>query len=330
MPAARESFQEAVARWLPVVGRSRAIEDLLQLVQSLSGTDTQALITGESGTGKEHVARLLCETGARRGPYLAHNCAALAEGTLESDLFGHVAGAFTGALGTRRGLFEEAHGGTLFLDEIGDIGAKLQAQLLRVLQEGEIRRVGESRSRKVDVRVLAATHRDLASEVRSGRFREDLYYRLNLVQVPLPPLRERRTDIPLFVKHFLAESVRGHEPMCEVVRPPAMEALLCFEWPGNVRQLRNEILRAAILTRGRGPIEADSFSFQAPPRGGIVPPSGSLQRRLEAAQRSIVLEALTANGWNKTRVARGLGISRQGLIKMMHRLEVPLAEPADG
>ncbi|MBZ0266865.1 sigma 54-interacting transcriptional regulator, partial [bacterium] len=230
----RPAFPETARRCLPVIGRSRAMRELLELLESLAGTDTPVLVTGESGSGKELVARLLHESGARRGPYLAHNCAALAEGTLESDLFGHVAGSFTGATGTRRGLFEEAHGGTLFLDEIGDIGAKLQAQLLRVLQEGEIRRVGESRSRKVDVRVIAATHRNLAEEVRTGRFREDLFYRLNLVQVRVPALRERRVDIPLFVRHFLDESVRGDEPMSEVMQPRAMERLLAHPWPGNV------------------------------------------------------------------------------------------------
>jgi DNA-binding NtrC family response regulator len=320
----RPAFEEAARRCLPVIGRSRAMHELLELLESLAGTDTPVLVTGESGSGKEHVARLLHETGERSGPYLAHNCAALAEGTLESDLFGHAAGSFTGAAGMRRGLFEEADGGTLFLDEIGDVGAKLQAQLLRVLQEGEIRRVGESRSRKVDVRVLAATHRDLPEEVRTGRFREDLFYRLNLVQVRVPALRERRADIPLFVRHFLAESVRGDEPMSEVIEPRAMERLLAHPWPGNVRQLRNEILRAAILTRGRRTIGPDDFSEEVRGVTGGGPADGSLRERVEAAQRAIVLEALRGHAWNKTRAARRLGISRQGLIKMMHRLELPL------
>jgi len=328
--AVADGFAAAVRRCLPVVGHSRAMRATLDLLASLAGTDTPVLVTGESGTGKEHVARLLHETGVRRGPYLAHNCAALAEGTLESDLFGHVAGSFTGAVGARRGLFEEAHGGTLFLDEIGDVGAKLQAQLLRVLQEGEIRRVGESRPRRVDVRVLAATHRDLVEEVRTGRFREDLFYRLNLVQVRVPALRERRADIPRFVRHFVAESVRGHEAMSEVVTPAAMERLLQYAWPGNVRQLRNEILRAAILTRGRRPIGPEDFSDDVRGTASGASAAGSLRERVEAAQRSIVRDALRANGGNKTRTARALGVSRQGLIKMMHRLELPLDTAAEG
>lgn len=323
-------FEETAARWLPVIGQSRAVVRLLSLVKSLAGTDTTVLVLGESGTGKEHVARLIHETGSRRGTYLAHNCAALAEGTLESDLFGHCAGAFTGATGVRYGLFEEANGGTIFLDEIGDIGGRVQAHLLRVLQEGEIRRVGESRPRRVDVRVVAATHRNLSADVASGRFREDLYYRLNVVQVCVPPLRDRRADIPAFVRYFLSESVRSAESMAEAFEPEAIEFLLQQDWPGNVRQLRNEILRATILTRGRGPIRPSDFSdeFRSGPVGA-GPRSGSLRARVDVAQRCILTEALQSQGWNKTRTARSLHVSRQGLIKMMHRLEIPLAEPGD-
>ena len=239
-----------------------------------------------------------------------------------------MAGAFTGAVGDRRGLFEEAEGGTIFLDEIGEIPARLQAQLLRVLQEGEIRRVGESRARHVHVRVLAATNRNLAAEVRAGRFREDLFYRLNVVQVRVPALRDRRRDIPLFVRRFLASSVRSHETMAEALRPEAMERLITYSWPGNVRQLRNEIERAALLTRGRGPITSEDFSedlrgAEAPGRIG----GGSLREQIDQAQRSIVLGTLHQFGWNKSRAARSLGITRQGLIKMIHRLGLPLQAP---
>ena len=325
------SFPDVVARCLPVIGRSRAMHEMLDVVSSLAGTDTTVLIAGESGAGKEHVARLLHQSGAPRSPFLAHNCAVLAEGTLESDLFGHAAGSFTGATGARRGLFEEADGGTLLLDEIAEVPPRVQAQLLRVLQEGEIRRIGESRPRNVDVRVLAATHRNLAEEVRHGRFREDLFYRLNVVQVRVPALRERRVDVPEFVRHFLAESVRGGEPMADVLEGAAMERLLSYRWPGNVRQLRNEILRAALLTRGRRAIGAADLSPEV--RGespGTPPPAiGTLRDRVESAQRSIVCDALRAHDWNKTRTARSLGVSRQGLIKMMYRLEIPLA-PDDG
>jgi transcriptional regulator with GAF, ATPase, and Fis domain len=317
-------FHETVRTVLPVVGRSTAVVEMLGLVESLSGTDTNVLISGESGAGKELVARLLHETGRRPGVFLAHNCAAIAEGTLESDLFGHAAGAFTGALGARRGLFEEAQGGTAFLDEIGEIGPRLQAQLLRVLQEGEIRRVGESRPRRVQVRILAATNRNLQEEVRRGRFREDLFYRLNVVQVRVPSLRERRADIPLFVQRFLEESARGGESLRSAFTAEAVEKLLSYAWPGNVRQLRNEVLRAALLTRGRGPIRPEDFSEELRQIACSGPRTGSLREQVDQAQRGIVLAALQRHGWNKTRAARSLGITRQGLIKMVHRLGLPL------
>jgi transcriptional regulator with GAF, ATPase, and Fis domain len=322
-----ESFLETVRETLPVVGRSRAVLEMLSLIESLAGTETNVLITGESGVGKELVARLIHQTGGRPGSYLAHNCAAIPEGTLESDLFGHVSGAFTGAVAARRGFFEEAEGGTLFLDEIGEITSRVQAQLLRVLQEGEIRRVGESRVRHVRVRVLAATNRDLVQEVRAGRFREDLFYRLNVVQVRVPPLRDRRSDIPRFVRHFLAGSVRGAETVAEAVHPEAMELLLTYPWPGNVRQLANEVERAALLTRGRGPVRSRDFSPDVRGEPARDRRAGTLREQVERAQRRIVLEALRRHEWNKTRAARSLSITRQGLIKMMHRLELPLVAP---
>lgn len=326
-PLTRE-FLEIAGRILPVLGRSPAFLETLGFVQSISGTRIPVLIAGESGVGKELIARLVHETGDRSGPYLAHNCAAISEGTLESDLFGHVAGAFTGAVGTRRGLFEEADRGTLFLDEIGEIGPRLQAQLLRVLQEGEIMRVGESRVRRVNVRVLAATNRNLAAEVRAGRFREDLFYRLNVVQVRVPPLRDRISDIPLLARHFTAESPRADEPFEELMTRAAMELLLAYSWPGNVRQLRNEILRATLFSRGRGPLRPESFSDDV--RGkptGEVDWGTTLRDRVDVAQRSIVLSALHQHRWNKTRAARALGVTRQGLIKMIHRLGLPMEAP---
>jgi transcriptional regulator with GAF, ATPase, and Fis domain len=321
------SFLDVARRHLPVVGRSRAATEMLAMIESLAGSDTNVLVTGESGAGKELAARLLHETGRRPGVYLPHNCAAIAEGTLESDLFGHAAGAFTGAAGLRRGLFEEAQGGTVFLDEIGEIGSRLQAQLLRVLQEGEIRRVGESRPRRVRVRVLAATNRNLVAEVRAGRFREDLFYRLNVVQVRVPPLRERRPDIPLFVRRFLGESARAGETLAEAFSAPAMERLLSLPWPGNVRQLRNEVLRAALITRGRGPIRPEDFSEDLEADAPVRTAPGTLREQVAQAQRCILLSSLNRHGWNKTRSARSLGITRQGLIKMIHRLGLPLEAP---
>jgi len=325
--ALAEPFAEIARRVLPVVGASPPIQEMLRLVESLAGSQTTVLVTGESGAGKEYVAHLLHETGAE-GPWVAHNCAAIAEGTLESDLFGHVAGAFTGAVGMRRGLFEEAEGGTLFLDEIGEIGPRLQAQLLRVLQEGEIRRVGESRVRHVSVRVIAATNRNLVDEVRAGRFREDLFYRLNVVQVRVPALRERRSDIPRFVRRFLEQSARGGETVAEAFATEAMERLITYSWPGNVRQLRNEVERAALVTRGRGPIHPSDLSDELREEAGSADRFGSLRQQVDAAQRSIVIGTLHQHQWNKTRAARTLGVTRQGLIKMIQRLGIPMAGPS--
>jgi transcriptional regulator with GAF, ATPase, and Fis domain len=325
--ALEESFAAMARAVMPVVGSSRSVLEMLSLVESLAGTRTNVLISGESGSGKEFVARLVHATGLDPGAYLAHNCAAIAEGTLESDLFGHVAGAYTGAVGAREGLFEEADEGTLFLDEIGEITPRLQAQLLRVLQEGEIRRVGESRVRKVNVRVIAATNRDLAEEVRAGRYREDLFYRLNVVQIRVPPLRERRSDIPLFVRWFLGESARSGETVAEAFSQEAMERLLSYSWPGNIRQLRNEIERAALLTRGKRPIRPSDFSEDLREDAVCVSVPGSLREQIDGAQRSIVLAMLHRHSWNKTRTARRLGITRQGLIKMIHRLGIPMQRP---
>ncbi len=321
------SFAEAARRVLPVVGRSRTFLELLALVESLAGTRVTVLVTGESGVGKELIARLLHETGERPGPFLAQNCAAIAEGTLESDLFGHCAGAYTGAVGARRGLFEEAEGGTLFLDEIGEIGPRLQAQLLRVLQEGEIKRVGESRIRRVSVRIITATNRNLAAEVRAGNFREDLFYRLNVIQVRVPALRERGADIPLFLRQFASESARGSEPFDDFFARETLDRLLAYSWPGNVRQLRNEVLRAALFTRGRGPVGVTDLSEEVRGVACEEVASGSLRERVDVAQRTIILGTLHEHRWNKTRAARSLGITRQGLIKMIHRLGLPLDAP---
>src|ERR671936_215669 len=227
-----------------VVGRSEA---MLQVYKT-AARDATVLVVGESGTGKELVARAIHGASRRaQEAFIAVDCGAIAEGVLESELFGHARGSFTGATGARRGLFEEASGGTLFLDEIGDIGSRIQGQLLRVLQEGEIRRVGESSSVKVDTRVVAATNKDLAAEVKAGRFREDLFYRLNVVTIRLPPLRERCEDIPLLAEHFAARhaGARGAN-----ITNEGREAMLAYSWPGNVRELENAIARALALNPG--------------------------------------------------------------------------------
>src|SRR5436309_9826281 len=231
-----------------VVGRSDTMLQVYKTAARVALTDATVLVVGESGTGKELVARAIHGASRRsHGPFIAVDCGAIAEGVLESELFGDARGSFTGATATRRGLFEEASSGTLFLDEIGDIGPRIQGQLLRVLQEGEIRRVGESTAVKVDARVVAATNKDLAAEVKAGRFREDLFYRLNVVTIPLPPLRDRREDVPLLAEHFAAKhaGARGATLTTE-----ARDALLAYDWPGNVRELENAVARALALNPG--------------------------------------------------------------------------------
>src|ERR671913_1535537 len=239
-----------------LIGRSRVMRDLFQLLETVAATSSTVLITGETGTGKELAARAIHHTSPRRANrFVAINCSAIPETLLEAELFGHVRGAFTGAVGTRQGRLEQAHKGTLFLDEVGTMSPALQAKLLRVLQEREFERVGDSHTIKIDVRVIAATHSDLAKMVADGTFREDLFYRLNVLPVQLPPLRERREDIPLLVQHFLqrlaADSGRGQM----TVSQDAMRRLMAYPWPGNVRQLENAIERALAFSKGRAQLD---------------------------------------------------------------------------
>jgi transcriptional regulator with PAS, ATPase and Fis domain len=276
------------------------------------------LFVGESGTGKELVARAVHANGARaRRPFVSENCAAVPEALLESTLFGHVKGAFTGATAMRAGLFEVADGGTLFLDEIGEMPLAMQTKLLRVLQDGEVRPVGGDRARTVDVRVLAATHRDLEALVAKGAFREDLFYRLNVVMLRIPSLRERPDDIPLLALHLLEKHAPGRG--LRVTRA-AMDRLVRFPWPGNVRQLENEIRRAVVLADGR--IDVAELS-QEVARGGPGAARGSgldLRTRVDALEAELVREAMAKTEGNQTRAAELLGVSRFGLQKMMRRL----------
>jgi len=290
---------------------------VVELVRRVAPTSATVLIRGESGTGKELIAKAIHHASDRaRGPFVAINCGALPETLLESELFGHVRGAFTGASGTKKGLFEEADGGTLLLDEIGEMAPSLQVKLLRALQSGEIRPVGSTQAITVDVRVVAATNRDLEQLIRQGGFREDLFYRLNVIPVTLPPLRERREDIPLLAEHFLG---RAAQRLGRSLRlgPAAVDRLLRYPWPGNVRELENAIERAAILARDQT-IEPDDL----PPHvtgGVILGPAPGLEREhtLAEAERAHIIQTLERCGGNHSRAAEMLGIGRTTLWRKL-------------
>ena len=312
-------------RYDEIAGRSEPMRDLLRLVDRVTGSDVPVLVIGESGTGKELIARAIHANGARsRRPFVTENCASVPESLLESTLFGHVRGAFTGASSTRAGLFDVADGGTLFLDEIGEMSLGMQAKLLRVLQDGEVRAVGSERARRVDVRVIGATHRDLEAMVVAGTFREDLFYRLNVITLRVPSLRERPEDIPLLVEHF----VRKHGPGRAVkVTRAAMAKLIAFPWPGNVRQLENEVRRALVLADGA--IDLRRALGRRRARGTERGPAEAglhLRSRVDALESSLLEEALAKTRGNQTRAAQLLGLSRFGLQKMMKRLGVKVAE----
>jgi len=302
-----------------IAGRSEPIRSMLHIVDRVTQSDIPVLLVGESGTGKELVARAMHANGARKDrPFISENCAAVPEPLLESTLFGHVRGAFTGAVTTRAGLFDVADGGTFFLDEVGEMPLSMQKKLLRVLQEGEVRPVGSDRVRKVDVRVICATHRDLAAMVEAKLFREDLFYRLNVITIRVPPLRERPDDIQLLVEHFLAK----HATRKIRITKAAMDRLVAYPWPGNVRQLENEIRRAVVLADER--IDVAELS-QEIARGGPGAARGAgvgLRSRVDALEAELVRDALDRTQGNQTKAAEMLGLSRFGLQKMMRRLNV--------
>jgi two-component system response regulator AtoC len=305
-----------------LVVESRAMREALDLVARVAEHNTTVLITGESGTGKEVIARAVHRASPRaRRPFVGINCAAIPESLLESELFGHVRGAFTGATGDKAGLFEQADGGTLLLDEIGELPLGLQAKLLRVLQEAEIRRVGDQKTRGVDVRVLAATARDLAAEAGAGRFREDLFYRLNVVAIHLPPLRERRDDIAPLARHFLARlAQRFGRPLA--LSDAAIAWLEGQEWRGNVRELENAIERAVVLT-DKQVLEPTDFRHEHLPSPISHGEKGEGRRTLrevtEAAERDAIATALQASGGNRREAAKRLGVSLRTLFYKMSR-----------
>ncbi len=305
-----------------ILGRSKAMQDMLQILTTVAPTEATVLITGESGTGKELVARALHEGSARAQRSLVTvNCAALAENLLESELFGHEKGSFTGAERRREGRFSQAHGGTLFLDEIGEMPLPLQAKLLRALQEGEVQRVGSDAPITVDVRVLAATNRDLRVEVAERRFREDLYFRLNVITIEVPPLRARAEDIPLLAAHFMERFAARNRKTLKGFSPQAMDVLLRYAWPGNVRELENAVERAVILSTGDLITERElplALTDEHAPQVSVVESAaesaGSLAGLpLEEVERRAIVETLREAEDNKSEAARRLGITRATL-----------------
>ncbi|MFH1177157.1 MAG: sigma-54 dependent transcriptional regulator, partial [Acidobacteriota bacterium] len=309
-------------RFESIVGGSQAIRGVFELIRSVAPADVTVLIVGESGTGKELVARAIHELGPRGvARFVAINCGALSESVLESELFGHVRGAFTGASSHRRGLFEEANGGTVFLDEVGDLPLALQAKLLRVIEERMVRRLGGSEEIAVDVRLIAATNRDLSASVTAGAFRRDLFFRLAVVPVHLPPLRERAGDVQVLSRHLLERLASRHGlPVPDLV-PAAMAELQRYAWPGNVRELRN-VLERALVVRSGAPIRpVDLFlSGALPPSGMTAPETVPLDR--EAREREALHEALRRTSGHREEAARLLGVSVRTLYYRMRRFGI--------
>ncbi len=302
---------------LGIVAQSPAMRDAVDLARRVAKVDSTLLITGESGSGKERIARLVhAESTRASGPFIAVNCGAITETLLESELFGHTRGAFTGASHDRAGLFEAANHGTLLLDELGDISPGMQVKLLRVLQEREIRRVGDNKDRPVDVRVLAATNRDLASRVAEGHFREDLYYRVKVVEIHVPPLRERREDLLALARVLLADVGARLKRNITGLSPATADQLLRYDWPGNVRELENTMERAIVLARGsRVEVEDLPEEVRNAPVGPVV--VGGKIRRLEAIEKEYILAAMEVNGGNQVLTAKDLGIGTATLYRRL-------------
>lgn len=312
-----------------LIGRSAPMQEVFDAIRQVGPSRATVLVTGESGTGKELVARAIHQLSPRvHGPFIPLHCAALAPTLLESELFGHEKGAFTGASERRRGRFELADGGSLFLDEVGEIPAAIQVKILRVLEERKFERVGGQETVEVDVRLIAATNRDLKKMVDEGTFREDLYYRLNVVTIHLPPLRERPDDIPLLVQHFLKELAAENGKTIAGLTPEAMGALAAYAWPGNVRELRNVIERMVVMARGDTLTVRDlpaALRDESRPRGGV--PAGPVS--LDEAEKQLILRALKACDDNRTAAARQLGISRRTLHRKLKEYGMA-EEPAPG
>jgi DNA-binding NtrC family response regulator len=314
---------EAKTEFELVVGKSRAITQVLDVVRRVSPTESTILITGESGTGKELVAREIHRHSLRRNSsFVVVDCGALVETLFESELFGHVKGSFTGAHETKHGRFEVAEGGTIFFDEISNIGLNIQAKLLRAIQEREINRIGSSKVIKIDVRILAATNEDLADAIRKGKFREDLFYRLSVVPIHLPPLRERKEDIPLLVDHFLQKYNKRAKKNISGISSRALKTMKEYDWPGNIRELENTIERAVVLARSDG-IDIEDLMYHGISAGATVlgSISGKLQT-LEDMEKEYIKAVLRAQNGNRTLTAEVLGIDRKTLWAKIRKYRI--------
>ena len=317
-------------RFEGLVGQSALMRELFELLETVAASASTVLVSGETGTGKELAARAIHHNSPRRAHrFVALNCSAVPETLLEAELFGHVRGAFTGAVATRQGKLETAHQGTLFLDEVGTMSGGLQAKLLRVLQERELERLGDTRTIKIDVRIVAATNADLSQLVSEGRFREDLFYRLNVIPIFLPPLRDRREDIPLLVQHFIHRLTREHVPRRKItVTQEAMRRMMAYAWPGNIRQLENAVERALALDRDRTQIDLPDLppELQNAPAGvhpiAVLLPGGGLDLPAHIAdtERQLIQQALNETDGNRQQAARLLGLKRTTLVEKVRRL----------
>lgn len=313
-------------RYDNMIGKSKPMQSLYALLDKIKSADTTVLIQGENGTGKELIARSIHYNSHRKDkPFVIQNCSAFNDNLLESELFGHVKGSFTGAIKDKKGLFEQADKGTFFLDEIGDTSPTMQVKLLRVLQEGTFMPVGSTETRKVDVRIVAATNRNLKEMVEQGTFREDLYYRLNVINIRVPPLRERKEDMPYLVEYFL-QKVSDQNPAApkKVLTKRALEKLYDYAWPGNVRELQNEIERLSVLAGEETKLMAENLSPKILEAGEKNKVQGSrlqgkLKDALEELEREMIREGLRRTGWNKSKLAKELGISRAGLIMKVEK-----------
>jgi transcriptional regulator with GAF, ATPase, and Fis domain len=320
---AREEVLAAPERksYRGMIGASKPMQRVFRLIDRLADSAVPVVIYGESGTGKELVARAIHDAGDRADkPFVAENCGAIPETLLESVLFGHTRGAFTGAATQRPGLFEAADGGTIFLDEIGETSPAMQTKLLRVLQEGEVRRLGENKPRKVDVRVIAASNRDLEAMVASGAFRQDLFYRINVVRLELPSLRDRREDIPALIEHFVVRNQRAGDPVLQI-SAAALRKLVRYPWPGNVRELENEVQRWLALCEERVLPEDLSAAIEGSNSDVEDPDDLELRPRVDRLERELIQRAMERTSGNQTQAAQLLGLSRYGLQKKLKRLE---------